>query len=315
MKVLVTGGAGFIGRHIVEYFQDKAEVFVIDNFRSGFSQNLDGLKCKLIVGSILDREIVRRAMDGVDYGFHLAAMVSVPESLQKPAEYSEVNSDGTLLVLEEAARAKAKKLIFSSSAAIYGDNPVLPKIETMSPEAQSPYAQTKLAAEGYCAQFADEGRLQTVSLRYFNVFGPYQDPESQYAAAVPIFIRQARLNQPIVIFGDGGQTRDFIYVNDVVAANVFFAIQSANTGVFNVACGRCIAIKELASSIRRLTSSSSEISHAPERPGDVRHSVAGVDKLLSSGFTPQCDFTGGLQSTIEFFTRNTDPAARSKGPK
>ena len=238
MKVLVTGGAGFIGSHIVEHFQDHAEVRVLDNLCSGFKRNLSGLRCKFIQGSILDRQLVRQAIKGVDYIFHLAAMISVPESMQKPVECAETNTIGTLVVLEEAARAKVKKLVLSSSAAIYGDNPVVPKIETMLPEPKSPYAISKLDGEFYCRMFAAEGRLQTACLRYFNVFGPRQNPRSQYAAAVPIFIDRALKNKPITIFGDGEQTRDFIYVQDVVAANVFFATQSPATGVFNVACGQ-----------------------------------------------------------------------------
>jgi UDP-glucose 4-epimerase len=303
MKVLVTGGAGFIGSHIVEHFQDKADVRVLDNLRSGFKRNLNALKCEFIQGSILDRNLVRCAMQEVSYVFHLAALVSVPESVQKPDESAEINSTGTLIVLEEAARAKVKKLIFSSSAAIYGDNPVMPKIETMPPEPKSPYAATKLAGESFCKKFADEGRLETVCLRYFNVFGPRQNPQSQYAAAVPIFIERALKKQPLIIFGDGGQTRDFIYVKDIVAANVFFATQSPATGIFNVACGERVTISELAATIRRLADSNSEIIHAPERAGDVKHSVASVKKNRAAGFAPEHDFHEGLQATIDFFKK------------
>jgi UDP-glucose 4-epimerase len=235
MKVLVTGGAGFIGSHVVEYFQGRAEVRVLDNLRSGFKHNLGGLQCEFIPGSVLDRDQVRRAVQGVDYVFHLAAMVSVPESANKPLECAEINAAGTLVLLEEAARARAKKLVFSSSAAIYGNNPVMPKIEMMPPEPKSPYAATKLDGERHCKRFADQGRLPTVCLRYFNVFGPRQNPESQYAAAIPAFIDRALKNQPMIIFGDGEQTRDFIYVKDVAAANAFFAIQSPASGIFNVA--------------------------------------------------------------------------------
>jgi UDP-glucose 4-epimerase len=301
MKVLVTGGAGFIGRHIVKYFQRKAEVCVIDNLRSGSKRNLHGLQCNLIVGSILDRDLVREIMQEVDYVFHLAALTSVPESIQKPDECNEINNTGTLIVLEEAARAKVKKLVFSSSAAIYGDNPAIPKLETTQPAPKSPYATTKLEGEDHCEKFAKQSRLKTVSLRYFNVFGPYQNPTSQYAAAVPIFIERAIQNGPLVIFGDGKQTRDFIYVNDVVAANVFFAIQSEATGVFNVASGQSTTIRDLALSIRDLTNSSSEITYDSERPGDVKHSIAAINKMVSAGFAPRCNFSEGLNVTIEFF--------------
>jgi len=304
MRILITGGAGFIGRHIADYFQDRAEVRVIDNLRSGSKSNLSGLKCQLIVGSILDRDLVREAMRSVDFVFHLAAMVSVQESVQKPNECAEINVGGTAIVLEEAARARVKKLIFSSSAAVYGDNPINPKIESMPADPKSPYATGKDEAERHCRSFTDEGRLSTVCLRYFNVFGPYQNPASEYSAAVPAFIEKAFRNQPITIFGDGRQTRDFIYVKDVVAANAFFALKSQATDVFNVGCGREITITDLALTIRNLTSSSSTIEYEAERLGDVKHSIAGVDKIQAAGFRPICDLAEGLRATIEFFKKN-----------
>jgi UDP-glucose 4-epimerase len=301
MKVLVTGGAGFIGSHIVEAFQGLADMRVLDNLRSGFRHNLAGRSCEFIEGSILDRAQVRRAVQGVDYVFHLAAFVSVPESIQKPAECVEINTAGTLLLLEEAAHAGVKKLVFSSSAAIYGDNPVVPKVETLPPGPKSPYAATKLDGEIHCGKYAADGRLPTVCLRYFNVFGPRQDPRSQYAAAVPIFIERALKNEPLTIYGDGGQTRDFIFVKDIAAANIFFATRSPATGCFNVAGGQRITVNDLAATIRQLTGSASEIRHVPERPGDVRHSVASLDKLRAAGFAPRHDFRTGLQATLEFY--------------
>jgi UDP-glucose 4-epimerase len=302
MRILVTGGAGFIGSHLVEHFRGRAEVRVLDNLRSGFRRNLDGCQHQLIEASILDRDAVRAAVEGVDYVFHLAAMISVPESISKPVECKEINALGTLMVLEEAARAGVKKLIFSSSAAIYGDSPVVPKVETMPAEPGSPYALTKLDGELCCHRFTSEGRLPTAALRYFNVFGPRQDPQSQYAAAVPIFIDRAVKNLPITIYGDGEQTRDFVYVKDVVAANVFFATQSTATGVHNVAYGNHVTIQQLARDIVRLTQSSSTILHAPARPGDVKHSLASVAKLRAAGFVPAGNFSDGLQHTIDFFT-------------
>jgi len=304
MRVLITGGAGFIGRHVTEYFQDRAEVRVLDNLRSGLKTNLSGLKCELIIGSILDRDLVREAMRGVDFVFHLAAMVSVQESVQKQNECAEINVGGTVLVLEEAARARVKKLIFSSSAAVYGDSPIIPKIESMPAEPKSPYASGKDEAERHCRSFTDEGRLSTVCLRYFNVFGPYQNPASEYSAAVPAFIEKAFSNQPITIFGDGRQTRDFIYVKDVIAANAFFALKSEATDVFNVGCGKEITITDLALTIRNLTSSSSTVGYEAERPGDLKHSVAGVDKIQNAGFRPVCDLVGGLRATVEFFKKD-----------
>ena len=301
MRVLVTGGAGFIGSHIVEHLQGQAEIRVLDNLRSGHRRNLQGLQADFIEGSILDRPQVRQAMQGVDYVFHLAAMISVPESMERPCDCTEINTLGTLVVLEEAARAGVKKLTLSSSAAIYGDNPVTPKVETMLPEPKSPYAISKLDGEYYCGLFTREGRLQTACLRYFNVFGPRQDPKSQYAAAVPIFIEKARRNEPITIYGDGEQTRDFIYVKDIAAANVYFATQSTQTGVFNVAYGRKITINALAHTILKLTGSQSEIRYTAERSGDVKHSMAAIDKLRAAGFIPAGTLQDGLAATVRSF--------------
>jgi UDP-glucose 4-epimerase len=231
----------------------------------------------------------------VDQVFHLAAMVSVPESMENPVACNEINVVGTLVVLEEAARAKVKKLVFSSSAAVYGDNLVVPKLEVMPPEPKSPYAITKLDGEYYCRMFTGEGRLLTTSLRYFNVFGPRQDPKSQYAAAVPIFFDRARKKERITIFGDGEQTRDFIYVKDIVAANVFFASQLNVAGVFNVAHGQRITINELARTICDLTKSKAKIKYAPGRAGDVKHSQASINRLLTAGFRPSTALADGLK--------------------
>ena len=251
-------------------------------------------------------------MKGVDFVFHLAAMASVQESVQKPNECAEINARGTAIVLEEAARARVKKLIFSSSAAIYGDNPTNPKIESMPAEPKSPYATSKYEGERHCHSFTDEGRLATVSLRYFNVFGPYQHPRSEYSAVVPVFVEKAIRNESITIFGDGRQTRDFIYVKDIVAANAFFALESQATGIFNVACGRTITITDLALTIRKLTKSSSTINYCPERPGDVKHSVADMDKTQRAGFRPVCDLAGGMRATIEFFKKDLAAIERAR---
>ena len=301
MKILVTGGAGFIGSHIVEHFQGKAEVRVLDNLRSGYRENLQGLEHEFIEGSITDRDAVHAAVDGVDYVFHMAAMISVPESMEKPIECVEINCTGTLVVLEEAAKAGVKKMCFSSSAANYGDNPEVPKIETMLPEPKSPYAITKLDGEYYCDMFSREGKIDTGVMRYFNVFGPRQDPGSAYAAAVPIFIDKAAKGETITIFGDGEQTRDFIYVKDIVAANVFLAMNPTEPGFYNVAYGRRLTINDLAKKIIELTGSSSKIEYAPERAGDVKHSMASVEKIKTAGFLPTSSFDEGLQATIGFF--------------
>jgi UDP-glucose 4-epimerase len=301
MQILITGGAGFIGSHLVEHFQGVATVRVLDDLSSGFERNLAGFQCEFVNGSILEEGALRKAMAGVDYVFHLAAMISVPESMERPLRCAEINGIGTLMVLEEAARAGVKKLVLSSSAAIYGNNPVVPKCETMIPEPASPYAITKLDGEYYCALYAATRGLPAVALRYFNVFGPRQNPASAYAAAIPIFIQRALRGEPIPIHGDGEQTRDFVSVRDIARANAFFAIESPQTGVFNVARGGSLSIRELAEHIVRITGSSSEIIHGPERPGDVRHSTASLDKLTAAGFVPAVDFEEALAETIAFF--------------
>ncbi len=301
MKILITGGAGFIGSHLAEHYQDKAGVRVLDNLRTGHRRNLEGLDVEFLEGSILDRECVRRAVRGVDCVFHLAAMVSVPESMRRPVECAQLNVLGLLNVLEEASAAGVRKLCFGSSAAIYGDNPAVPKLESMAPEPLSPYAITKLDGEYYGAMFTRAGRIEVASLRFFNVFGPRQDPGSAYAAAVPIFIRQALANEPLTIHGDGGQTRDFIHVGDIVAAMAFAAATPGFAGTFNVGCGAGTTINDLARAIIRAAGSRSEIHHAPARAGDVRHSVASVEKLLATGFRPAGNLEEGLAATVRYF--------------
>lgn len=299
MKVMVTGGAGFIGSHITEYFQDKAEVVVFDNLRSGFKRNIENFRMKFVEGSITDLPRLSEAAKGADYIFHLAAMISVPESVIKPLECVEINVNGTLNVLKAAAENKVKKVVLSSSAAIYGDNPVVPKVETMLPEPKSPYAVTKLDGEYYLNLYKKEWGIGTVSLRYFNVFGPRQDPKSQYAAAIPIFVHNAVRDKDITIFGDGEQTRDFIYVKDVARANAM-AIEKGE-GVYNVACGQKITINELARKIITMTNSKSKIVYAHERTGDVKHSLADISRIKALGFKPDFDRDEGLRKTIDFF--------------
>jgi len=301
MKVLITGGAGFIGSHVAEHFQGQAEVRVLDNLRTGYRRNLEGLDVEFIEGSILDREAVRRAVEGVDYIFHLAALISVPESMSKPHECVDLNVTGLLNVLTAADEAKVKKLVLASSAAIYGNNPTVPKVETMFPEPLSPYAVTKLDGEYYCDLFTRTTSLETACLRFFNVFGPRQDPNSAYAAAVPIFIRKALDGQPLTIFGDGEQTRDFIYVKDIVAANVFAATTPGVTGVFNVGYGASTTINHIAGEIIKAAGSASTIDHQPERAGDVKHSLASVDKLTAAGFRPVSNLSEGLSDTLRYF--------------
>ena len=247
------------------------------------------------------RDEALAALRGVDQVFHLAAMISVPESMLRPRECVELNATGTLHVLEAAAAAKVGKVVLASSAAIYGDNPTVPKVETMLPEPKSPYAVTKLDGEYYLELFRREHGLATASLRFFNVFGPRQDPKSPYAAAVPIFIEKAVRGEPIGIFGDGEQTRDFIYVKDIVGALAFAAATPAVAGTYNVGYGHTMTVKALAQEVIRLTGSSSTIEHKPERLGDVKHSLASADKLRAAGWSPRHTVAEGLDATVAYF--------------
>lgn len=272
---------------------------MLDNLRTGYLKNLDGLNCEFIEASILDPEALRKAMEGVDYVFHLAALISVPESMEKPRECVDLNINGLLNVLDAAKEAGVKKLVLASSAAVYGDNPTVPKVESMQPEPRSPYAITKLDGEYYCDLWCREGWLNTACLRFFNVFGPRQDPNSAYAAAVPIFIDRARKGEAITVFGDGEQTRDFIYVKDI-AAGLAYAVETESVnGAYNIGYGGSITIKELANKIVKLTGSSSEVKYGPVRAGDVKHSRASADKLSATGWKPKFGFEEGLNETLK----------------
>ena len=308
MKFLVTGGAGFIGSHIVEHYQGKSEeIRVLDNLRTGHRQNLAGLQCTFLEGSVTDRQLVRKAVAGIDFIFHLAAMVSVPESMSKPTEYADVNVQGLLNVLEEASTAGVRKLVFASSAAIYGDNQTVPKLETMTPEPKSPYALTKLHGEHHLDLFQREGRIETAALRFFNVFGPRQDPNGAYAAAVPIFLEKAILGEDITVFGDGEQTRDFIYVKDIVSALTYAAETPGVTGIFNAGYGGQITINKLAARLIANAGSPSKILHAPARPGDVRHSRASAERLHTAGWDPSYTLEQGLKATFDSFKKCRPP--------
>lgn len=299
MKVLITGGAGFIGSHIAEYYHTSANVVVLDNLRTGCPNNLTGLNVEFINASILDRDAVSTAMRGVDYVFHMAAMVSVPESVEQPDLCHEINVEGLNTVLSIAAESGAKKLCFASSAAVYGDEPTIPKRESMKPQPMTPYATSKLDGENHCEEFANNGLIDTACLRFFNVFGPRQNPNSAYAAAVPIFMHRAMNSQPITLHGDGEQTRDFVYVKDVVRAMAFAATQNKVQGVYNLGYGKRTSIKSLAKSIIQLADSTSHMVHEDERVGDIKHSLASPEKLFSAGFTPAFTLESGLKETLE----------------
>ena len=304
IKVVVTGGAGFIGSHIVEEWLAKdAEVHIIDNLRSGHLSNVELFPEAIFHrGSITDRDFIFNIFRGKDYVHHLAAFVSVPESVQKPDECFEININGLINVLDASKESGVKKIVFSSSAAIYGENPVSPKIVDLIPDPKSPYGQTKLEGEYLLKLYNQRDGLGAVSLRYFNVFGPRQDPGSQYAAAIPIFVQKALRNEPIVIYGDGTQTRDFIFVKDVVNANILAALNENVNGVYNVATGKAISINEIAALVISETGSKSEIFYEEERAGDIKHSLASIDSTRSElNFNPDYDLLKGLKETIKYF--------------
>jgi UDP-glucose 4-epimerase len=302
-RILITGGAGFIGSHLARRFADQAEVTVLDDLRSGYARNLEGVRCRFLQGSILDDAALRQAVAGAEEVYHLAAMISVPESVAKPAECELLNTEGTRRVLDAAVAAGVRKVVLASSAAIYGDNPTVPKLESMTPEPKSPYAETKLAGERLLEEYRLTRGLGTTSLRFFNVFGPRQDPRSAYAAAVPIFIAKALRDEPIGIHGDGGQTRDFIHVADIVGALAYAGASREMAGTYNVGYGRSQSILALAQEIVRLTGSKSPIKHLPARAGDVRHSLASTDRLLTAGWQPRSSVSAGLSETIDYFRR------------
>lgn len=299
-KYVITGGAGFIGSHIAEHLVTEGhQVTILDSLRTGFEKNLNGLNVHFKIGDIRDENLVNELVQGASGIFHLAALVSVPESLLKIKECIDINTIGTINILEAAKNNPGCKVVLSTSAANYGDNPILPKVETMLPEPMTPYAITKLDGEYYLKMYQDQYNVPTVSLRYFNVFGPRQNPKSAYAAAVPIFINKALQNQPITIYGDGLQTRDFIYVKDVVKANLL-ALQAGNE-MYNVALGHSTSILELAEKIIEITNSKSEILFLEERMGDIKHSKADPSKFNQLGFKPDYSIEKALEETIEFY--------------
>ncbi len=298
MKVLITGGAGFIGSHIAEYFAEEGHtVRILDNLATGFLRNIPHNKnIEFIQGDICDSSSVEKAVSGVDCVFHEAALVSVPLSCEKPVEAFQINTLGTLNVLQSCVKAEVDKFVMASSAAIYGNNPVLPKREDMYPEPTSPYAISKLDGEYLARMFYENYGLRTTCLRYFNVYGPRQDPKSPYAAVIPIFLERAKSGKDLLIYGDGLQSRDFVHIKDVVKAN-FAALEHGDGQVFNVAMGKNVTVLELAKQIIKLTGSTSKIVHATLRAGDVRDSKADVSKI-SNWWTGEIELQEGLKSLI-----------------
>lgn len=307
---LVTGGAGFIGSNLVRLLlTENRSVRVLDNLATGRLTNIGDLvgdgRIEFMHGDVRDPEACRLACRGIRYLFHLAALPSVVSSVEQPAIANAVNLDGTVNLLVAARDARVERFIFSSSSAVYGDSPELPKRERMSPAPLSPYAVQKLAGEYYCGIFHGLYGLPTIALRYFNVFGPRQNPRSQYAAVVPLFVEAFRDRRPPTIYGDGGQTRDFIYVEDVARANLACctAPAAALGGVFNVAWGQRLTVNELAAMIARIMKRSDiKPIHDPPRPGDVRDSQADTSLALKVlGWKPCVAFEEGMRRTVEWF--------------
>ncbi len=309
MKFLVTGGAGFIGSNIVEeLLKRNYSVRVLDNFSTGKRENLlvplgkDFAKdIELIEGDIRSFHIVQKAVKGIDVILHQAALPSVPRSINDPITSNEVNVVGTLNILEAAREYSVKRVVYASSSSVYGDNPELPKHEGMMPNPLSPYAVSKLAGEKYCQVYSRLYGIETVILRYFNVFGPRQDPNSEYSAVIPKFIKLISNNQQPTIYGDGTQSRDFTYVANVVEANILAATKEVQSGiVMNCACHGQITLNELVAQVSNLLNKETKPIYAEPRHGDIKHSFADINLMKKNlNFEPTIDFTEGLNKTIE----------------
>jgi nucleoside-diphosphate-sugar epimerase len=301
-KVLVTGGAGFIGSNLVrELLARGDDVRVLDNFSTGNRRNIEGLDVEVVEGELRSYERVHNAVRGVETVFHLGALGSVPRSVQDPLTSSAVNIEGTLNVLLAARDEGIKRVVFTSSSSIYGISNPLPLKETMPPDPISPYGVAKLAAERYCVSFSRVYDLETVVLRYFNVFGPRQDPTSQYAAVVPLFATAIAAGRPVTIFGDGEQSRDFTFVDNVVTATADAGSAAQTNGqIMNVAAASPASVNTLADTIGAILGKEVKKSYAAERPGDIRDSFADISEARRLiGFEPRVGLGEGLRRTIE----------------
>ncbi|MBC7248221.1 MAG: SDR family oxidoreductase [Actinobacteria bacterium] len=306
MAVLVTGGAGFIGSNLaLRLLEEGARVKVLDDLSTGRMENLEEAKddIEFIRGDIRDEGLLERTLKGVEVVFHQAALPSVPRSIEDPLTTHQVNTTGTLTLLLAAREAGVRRVVYASSSSVYGDSPTLPKVEDMPPDPKSPYALSKYAGERYCQLFTRIYGLETVSLRYFNVFGPRQDPTSQYAAVIPRFITGILSGKGITIYGDGKQTRDFTYVENAVQANLKAALAEGAAGeVFNVACGKSITVHELALFLMDELGREVPIEWAPPRPGEVRDSLASITKALNGlAYTPAFDVRQGLKKAVAWY--------------
>ncbi|MBN1455089.1 MAG: SDR family oxidoreductase [Methanomicrobia archaeon] len=306
MKTVVTGGAGFIGSNLVAaLLQDGHEVHIIDNLSTGKRENLVDLvsqpDCTFVEGSVIDLNLLQTVFRDIDCVFHQAAIPSVQRSVEDPRATNEANVNGTLSVLIAARDCGVKKVVYASSSSVYGDTPTLPKTEEMIPNPKSPYAVSKLTGEYYCRVFSEVYGLKTVCLRYFNVYGPNQDPSSDYAAVIPQFITRVLEQKPPVIYGDGAQTRDFTYVEDVAHANIQSMKQEVE-GIFNIACGERISVNELATIVMELVGVNLAVRYNEPRPGDIKDSLADISRARKElRYNPEYSLTAGLEKTIRWF--------------
>jgi UDP-glucose 4-epimerase len=306
LKVLVTGGAGFIGSHIVMGLVERGDsVRVLDNFDTGCRENLAHLgdKVEVIEGSVADPDVVAKAVEGIEIVFHQAALASVPRSVNAPLDTNAVCVTGTVNVLDAARKAGVRRVVYAGSSSAYGNDPTPAKSEGIVPVPVSPYAAAKLAAEGYCRAFTATYGLETVTIRYFNVFGPRQDPNSEYSAVIPIFVSLMLRGKRPTVYGDGLQSRDFTFVSDIVRGNLLAAAANDVAGkVINVATGKQFTLLDLIAAINKVLGTKIEPIFAESRSGDVRESLADISlarKLL--GFEPQVSFDEGLARSIEYY--------------
>ena len=302
-KLAITGGAGFIGSNLAEALAADNQVVVIDDLSFGRLENLEGIDARFIEGSILNLDLLRSAFVDVDVVFHHAAVASVQRSVQNPIGAGRIGTEGTLNVLMAARDAGVRKVVFASSAAVYGDSPKLPKDEEICPKPLSPYAISKLAGELHCKVFKELYGLETVALRYFNVFGPRQDPTSEYSGVISRFTSAASRGEQPVIYGDGEQARDFVYVKDVVRANILAG--SLGSGVYNIASGRRTSLNQLATLIGKILGRELQPEHIDPRPGDIRESLADISKAEEIGYRPEFILEEALAETIRWFSGST----------
>jgi len=306
-NIVVTGGAGFIGSNLVKKLADTNHITIIDDLSAGHIENIQNLithkTIEFINGTITDLELLQKTFKDTDYVFHQAAIPSVPRSIKDPIKTNIVNANGTLNILIAARDNHVKKVVYASSSSVYGDTPTLPKKEEMTPNPLSPYAVSKLTAEYYCDIFTRIYNLPTVALRYFNVYGPWQDPTSEYAAVVPKFITNVLHDKSPIIYGNGEQTRDFTFIDDVVNANIL-AAETMATGIFNIAGGKRISVNDLAKLIIKICKKDAKIDYQNPRSGDIMHSLADITRAENMfNFKSNFNITEGIQETITWFQK------------